>query len=140
MQPILERDQLILFLQYQHEIGNLVFYNDIPECIVLDTQWLANVFKCIITADKYQLALPRFEWSEVCSTGRLDNKLLAAIFAKQSQYIQLNKDYLVKLMEKFYILVRPRTLSETNTIEQNSEYYVPCLVKTIALKDIDGKF
>ncbi|VDI79971.1 Hypothetical predicted protein [Mytilus galloprovincialis] len=53
--PITDNKELHLFLRYQHEIGNVIFFEDIPSYIILDPQWLANAFTCIVTAQQFQL-------------------------------------------------------------------------------------
>ncbi|CAG2238276.1 unnamed protein product [Mytilus edulis] len=82
--PITDNKELRLFLRFQHEVGNLIYYEDIPSYIILDPQWLVNAFKCIVTAKQFQLKLPHLQWEELKQTGKMDKKLLDAILQKQS--------------------------------------------------------
>ncbi|CAC5398136.1 unnamed protein product [Mytilus coruscus] len=50
----LSKEELILFLEFHHELRSLVYFKDLPENIILDTQWLSDAFKCIVTARKFQ--------------------------------------------------------------------------------------
>ncbi|CAG2252931.1 unnamed protein product [Mytilus edulis] len=50
----LTEEELILFLEFHHDLRSLVYFKDLPENIILDTQWLSDAFKCIVTAKKFQ--------------------------------------------------------------------------------------
>ncbi|CAG2254895.1 unnamed protein product [Mytilus edulis] len=53
-QPLSE-EELILYLKFHHEIRALVYFEDLPGYIILDTQWLSDAFKTIVTPKTFQL-------------------------------------------------------------------------------------
>ncbi|CAG2237691.1 unnamed protein product [Mytilus edulis] len=50
----LNDEELILYLKYHHDIRALVYFEDLPDYIILDTLWLSNAFKCIVRAKKFR--------------------------------------------------------------------------------------
>ncbi|CAG2203997.1 unnamed protein product [Mytilus edulis] len=99
--PITDNKELHLFLRYQHEIGNVIFFEDIPSYIILDPQWLANAFKCIVTAQQFQFELPHLQWDNFKKTGKMDPKLLEEIFKKQSADMRIHKEHILEVIENF---------------------------------------
>ncbi|KAJ8307115.1 hypothetical protein KUTeg_015199 [Tegillarca granosa] len=50
----IDHEELDVFLKFQHAIGNLIYFSDLKEYVVLDPKWLINAFRCIITKEKFQ--------------------------------------------------------------------------------------
>ncbi|CAC5398466.1 unnamed protein product [Mytilus coruscus] len=141
IQPITDKEEIELFLVYHNGIGTYVYFSDLPEYVVLDPQWLASAFGCIITADQFQKNLVhQTEWEELRQHGRLSEKLLNEIFLQQEVNIKKYRIHLLKIMEKFNIIVRPRTMSDTYEIHEESDYYVPCMIKNTSLSNINETF
>ncbi|XP_076085365.1 uncharacterized protein LOC143056168 [Mytilus galloprovincialis] len=141
IQPITDEEELERFLTYHNGIGTFVYFSDLPEYVVLDPQWLESAFKCIITANQFQKDLVhQTEWQELRQDGRLSEKLLNEIFLHQEDYIKKYRAHLLKIMEKFNIIVRPRTMSDAYEINEESDYYVPCMIKKTSLSNIKEKF
>ncbi|CAG2198883.1 unnamed protein product [Mytilus edulis] len=141
IQPITDEEELERFLTYHNGIGTYVYFSDLPEYVVLDPQWLESAFKCIITANQFQKDLVhQTEWEELRQDGRLSEKLLNEIFLHQEDYIKKYRAHLLKIMEKFNIIVRPRTMSDAYEINEESDYYVPCMIKKTSLSNIKEKF
>ncbi|VDI35147.1 Hypothetical predicted protein [Mytilus galloprovincialis] len=71
------------FLKYHHEIRALVYFEDLSNYIVLDTQWLADAFKCIVTADKLRSGKGRHlgtkAWDDLNNKGILYSQMLKFI-------------------------------------------------------------
>ncbi|XP_063436943.1 uncharacterized protein LOC134718375 [Mytilus trossulus] len=139
--PITDDKELHLFLRYQHEIGNVIFFEDIPSYIILDPQWLANAFTCIVTAQQFQLELPHLQWNNFKQTGKMDPKLLEEIFKKQSADMRIHKEHILEVIEKFDIIIYPLLLTESGNVQrEHSVFYVPCMLQTLKIKDIDVLF
>ncbi|XP_063436865.1 uncharacterized protein LOC134718301 [Mytilus trossulus] len=139
--PITDDKELRLFLRYQHEIGNVIFFEDIPSYIILDPQWLANAFTCIVTAQQFQLELPHLQWDNFKQTGKMDPKLLEEIFKKQTADMRIHKEHILEVIEKFDIIIYPLLLTESGNIQrEHSYFYVPCMLQTLKNKDIDVLF
>ncbi|XP_063438219.1 uncharacterized protein LOC134719175 [Mytilus trossulus] len=139
--PITDNMELHLFLRYQHEIGNVIFFEDIPSYIILDPQWLANAFKCIVTAQQFQFKLPHLQWDNFKKTGKMDPKLLEEIFKKQSADMRIHKEHILEVIEKFDIIIYPLLLTESGNVQrEHSFFYVPCMLQTLKINDIDVLF
>ncbi|XP_071175749.1 uncharacterized protein [Mytilus edulis] len=128
----LSEAELTLFLKYHHEIRSLVYFEDLPNHIILDTQWLSDAFKCIVTAEKFQLKIKTFKnkekWDDLNQRGVLHSEVLGDIFKNEQSILSKHKDHILKVMEKFDIIIRPITSEEDATTEISC-YYVPCMVK-----------
>ncbi|CAG2196112.1 unnamed protein product [Mytilus edulis] len=103
--------ELDVFLRYHHDFGNLIYFKDIPEYIILNPQWLVNVFRLLVTAGEFRDKLIwHDEWDIYETTGKLTKNMLRCIFENQSDDIIKCKEHILKIMEKFDIIVRPRMI------------------------------
>ncbi|XP_071161708.1 uncharacterized protein [Mytilus edulis] len=138
---ITDEDELNLFLRYQNEIGNLLYFNDMPEYIILDPQWLADALKCIVTATKFQEKLPYFiEWKEVKETGKIKLKLIEAIFNSQQTYNKDHQSHLIALMEKFDIIINPVEQANRDPLDKSLFFYIPCMMQVNKIEEVDKLF
>ncbi|XP_052063135.1 uncharacterized protein LOC127702871 [Mytilus californianus] len=139
----LNDEELNLFLRFHHEIRALVYFEDLPDYIILDTQWLSDVFKCIVTAEKFQWKVRSIKnkdkWEDLNQRGILHSEVLEDIFNKQQSILSQHKDYILNVMEKFDILIRP-IISVGDVTAEKSCYYVPCMVKDKPERDIYEMF
>ncbi|XP_076116515.1 uncharacterized protein LOC143083988 [Mytilus galloprovincialis] len=139
----LNDEELKLFLEFHHEIRALVYFNDLPSYIILDTQWLSDVFRCIVTAKKFSANSIRNEnkWKELYSRGKLHSEVLDDIFRKSESIFSKYKDHILNVMEKFDIIIRPNT-SETQRDAGDDKplYYLPCMIKSEPECDIYKMF
>lgn len=129
-----ETSELDSFLKYEHEIGNLIFFEDIKSFIILEPKWLVDVFRCFVAPFKFQrgsLNMP--EWSRLQTTGNLPDILIEKLFTKVQMQNE-HKPYALQIMEKFDIIVKPITMG------QNDEYYMPCMIKASGFDEILDAF
>lgn len=122
--------ELDSFLKYEHEIGNVVFFEDLKGIIVLNIEWLVNVFRCVI----HHSRKPEYiEWTEMHET----EKILVALITKclqteQSLNLTKQKDIILQLMEKYDLIVRP--------INGKNDLYMPCGIKAVPFHNIITQF
>ncbi|CAC5382463.1 unnamed protein product [Mytilus coruscus] len=139
----LNDEELNLFLKFHHEIRALVFFEDLPNYIILDTQWLSDAFKCIVTAEKFQWTVRsiknRDKWDDLNQRGILHDEVLIDIFKEQQTILSKHKDHILNVMEKFDIIIRP-IISDGDVTDEKSCYYVPCMVKEKPEDDIYKMF
>ena len=123
-------EELRLFLDFHHEIRALVYFKDLPDYIILDTQWLSDAFKCIVTAKKFRAANIRNQkrWEEFYQRGKLHNDVLEDIFKIEQNILYKHKDHVLNVMEKFDIIIRPN-ISGKDTADAKPCFYVPCMIK-----------
>ncbi|VDI30931.1 Hypothetical predicted protein [Mytilus galloprovincialis] len=138
----LNHEELMLYLKFHHELRALVYFEDLSDYIILDTQWLSDAFKCIITARKFQSGARRHlltdEWNDLNIKGILHSVVLEHILEtnkkifkfEEKQNLFQHKDHILKVMEKFDIIIRP-TVSDRDAADTNPCYYIPCMVKDV---------
>ncbi|XP_071144486.1 uncharacterized protein [Mytilus edulis] len=126
----LDDEELILYLKYHHEIRALVYFEDLPDYIILDTQWLSDAFKCIVTAKTFRDVSIKNQtrWAEYHCRGKLHWEVLEDILQKGQTILHQHKDHILNVMEKFDILIHPN-ISERHPLGLKTCYYVPCMIK-----------
>ncbi|XP_076083620.1 uncharacterized protein LOC143054482 [Mytilus galloprovincialis] len=136
-------EELMLFLKFHHEIRAIVYFGDLPDFIILDTQWLSDAFKCIVTAEKFQFDVSRHKMKEKLEDlnvrGILHTEVLDDIFKDERNVLykhEQHKDAILNIMEKFDIII-PATRDNAN---EKPCYYVPCMVKSKPENDIYEMF
>ncbi|CAG2222393.1 unnamed protein product [Mytilus edulis] len=80
-----ETSELDSFLKYEHEIGNIVFFKEVKEYIVLDPEWLVDVFRCFVSHDYNGEALGMPEWAVLDETGKLEDALIEKLLKKSTE-------------------------------------------------------
>ncbi|CAG2242961.1 unnamed protein product [Mytilus edulis] len=149
-------NELNLFLRYQHDIGNLIYFDDIPDLVILQPQWLVDVLKCLVSARKFQIQrniVYNSDWKELETTGRLTEDLITQAFRGEEEGTEfiLYRRHILQIMEKFDIIVKPNMAEEesVSSPDDNGEsektkfpvhYYVPCLIKSKAISNIVDSF
>ncbi|VDI65638.1 Hypothetical predicted protein [Mytilus galloprovincialis] len=129
-----ETSELDSFLKYEHEIGNIIFFKEVKEYIVLDPEWLVDVFRCFVSHDYNDDTLGMTEWEVLSKTGKLEDTLIKTLLEKVPCMILMkHKQYLLELMEEFGIIVKPKNYASRNDI------YMPCMIKPRPFQEIFGK-
>ncbi|CAG2255369.1 unnamed protein product [Mytilus edulis] len=139
----LNDEELRLFLEFHHEIRALVYFKDLPSYIILDTQWLSDAFRYIVTAKKFRAISikNRKKWDELYSRGKLHNEVLDDIFSKSENIFSKHKDHILNVMEKFDIIIRPNISgTERDVGDDKTLYYIPCMIKSEPECDIYEMF
>ncbi|CAG2203599.1 unnamed protein product [Mytilus edulis] len=63
-------EDVLLFLRYQHEVGNLIFFDEIQDLIILNPQWLVDAFRCLVS-DKFDATIQHSDdWTTFENTGK----------------------------------------------------------------------
>ncbi|CAC5410277.1 unnamed protein product [Mytilus coruscus] len=134
----LTEDELILFLEFHHELRALVYFKDLSEYIILDTQWLSDAFRCVVTARKFRINFRnQKKWKDFFQRGELNNAVLEDIFKNETKILYEHKDFILKVMEKFDIIIHP---NKSEGVDEKPCYYVPCMVKEDCQCDIYKMF
>ncbi|VDI60885.1 Hypothetical predicted protein [Mytilus galloprovincialis] len=136
-------EELVLFLKFHHELRAIVYFGDLPDFIILDTQWLSDAFKCIVTAEKFQFDVSRHKMKEKLEDlnvrGILHTEVLDDIFKDKRNVLykhEQHKDAILNIMEKFDIII----LATRDNANEKPCYYVPCMVKSKPENDIYEMF
>ncbi|CAG2246215.1 unnamed protein product [Mytilus edulis] len=96
--------EVLLFLRFQHEVGKVIFFDDINNLIILDPQWLANAFRCLVSdriniidkvddKDKIQIAS---DMTELTNKGKISDLLIKTLFRLKggNQFLNQMEDLL----------------------------------------------
>ncbi|CAG2195215.1 unnamed protein product [Mytilus edulis] len=128
----LNNEELMLYMKFHHEIRALVYFEDLHDYIILDTQWLSDVFKSVVTAQKFQSNIRRYKnkskWNDFHERGILHSDVLEDIF-ENNQNIFEYKNHILNVMEKFDIIICPKISEGDFAINEKPCYYVPCMIK-----------
>ena len=122
-----KEEEFETLINYLHDLRRLIHFDDSPDLnklVVLDPQWLVDVFKNVITVRPYSRSEKRFVelWNKLEREGILDQELLSHVWGT----LYDNKescDSLVRIMQKFSLLC-PWPL------ETSGSYLVPSMLKT----------
>lgn len=119
---------MLLFL---HRVGTLLYFdeNQLRDTIILDMQWFAQAFKCIVAYDVgEQNNDPK--GVEFLKRGEIDDDELEIIWGKKDALYLAKKKEILLYMEQLGLLAACKT-------EKNLFYYIPSMNKR-EFKD-DGK-
>ena len=105
---IIDDQEFQTLLNFLHDRRILVHFSDTPELdklVVLDPQWLIDVFKEVITVRPYNLKERKFEtlWDKLVNDGILEEKLLEHVWAPLLDHKETFES-LIAIMEKFSLV------------------------------------
>lgn len=127
--------ELDSFLKYEHDIGNIIFFEDVKNYIILDAKWLVEVFKCFVSHKFKDELICMPEWFKLEEKGILSNSLILKLLEKERNLsVTEQKQFVLQIMEKFDIVVRP--LNDT----AEKLLYMPCMMKAEQFSNIMKSF
>ena len=120
--------EILTLLNFLHDQRILIHFDDSPELnklVVLDAQWLIDVFKKVITVKRYDHDEREFKdlWRKVEKTGILEEKLLEHVWSALLDQKE-TFDSLIAVMEKFSLMC-PWPSSDASCGKQ---YLVPSML------------
>ncbi|XP_052097330.1 uncharacterized protein LOC127732305 [Mytilus californianus] len=129
---ILEKEDLLLFLRFQHNVGNIIFFANIPDLIILRPQWLADAFRCLVSDRVENRRLHHHEdWTLFIRQGKISESLITELFkAKDGSQLSEQTNNLHAVMEKLDILVKIG----------NSNYIMPSMMPPSTFDVVCEKF
>ncbi|XP_078377175.1 uncharacterized protein LOC144660431 isoform X2 [Oculina patagonica] len=134
---ISSNEQFQALLNLLHDQRILIHFDEPPELnrmVILDPQWLVDVFKKVIATQPNEKKGKKFEelWLKLETTGILDEKLLQHVWSPLFDSEETSHS-LVALMEKFCLLCP--WLSSARS-ESPTEYLVPSMLMFPPKKDV----
>ena len=133
---IVDDEQFLTLLNFLHDQRILIHFADTPELnrlVVLDPQWLIDVFKEVITIRPYQGKEKEFKklWFKLEKEGILEEKLLDHVWGPLFDSKE-TPESLIAIMEKFSLLC-PLLSSDELCSKQ---YLVPSMLMSHPPEDI----
>ncbi|CAG2247122.1 unnamed protein product [Mytilus edulis] len=124
-------EDVLVFLRFQHKVGNVIFFDDVPDFIILNPQWLVNAFRCLVSDQIDDKLQHRDDWIEFEQSGKISETLIMKLFELKggNQFVE-QKEHLLKVMEKFDILVK---------IGETGIYIVPSMTPPTSFDDVCKK-
>ena len=131
-------EQFVAMLNFLHDQRILIHFDDTPQLnrmVILDPQWLIDVFKEVITIRPYQSKERKYEemWLKLETTGILKEELLQHVWGPLFNNRETCHT-LIAMMEKFCLLCR---VSSSVATDSSNEYLVPSMLKFPPLKDVN---
>lgn len=128
---LIEKEELLCFLNYQHTIGNIIFFEDKPDYIILQSSWLVDCFKCLVCDDEKYHGATQHELYNLRHLGVLSKHLIRKLFDKRPELQFRNYEkHILDVMQKFNIILKSTDL-----------YYMPCMInEPSSLEDIKKDF
>lgn len=130
----IKEEELICYLNYQHRIGNIIFFEDKRDYIILQPDWLIECFRCLVCDDQKINSGPMFsQWSNLVEYGILSKDLIEQLFGKDELLkFKECQTHILNVMEKFDIIVKTELIDS---------YYMPCMIKnSSSLEQIKKQF
>ncbi|KAL3888214.1 hypothetical protein ACJMK2_000590, partial [Sinanodonta woodiana] len=136
------RNELEVFLSFQHEIGTILYFNaeGLRDKVVLDPQWMIDALKSLITARMFIVKNPAITnaWFVFQEEGKLTDELIDAIWTKKEKPdFHDNKEYIILAMEKLNIIARPMSYTlDGKSVKKEDYYLAPCILQQETPKEL----
>ena len=122
--------EILTMLNFLHDLRLLIHFNDteLNDVVVLDPQWLIDVFKKVITVRPYHWKEKQYVdlWRKLEKQGILEEKLLKHVWSSLIPQKETCKS-LIAIMEKFSLLC-PWPLQKS--VSCSKRYLVPSMLKS----------
>ena len=132
---IVEEENFVFLMDYLHDIRSLIHYRDtvlLNKLVVLDLQWLVDVFQKVITVKRYDPKDKKYLhlWRMLESQGILDESLVAHAWEPFFKHKETSES-LIGIMERFSLLC-PWPVPASN----RNQYLVPSMLKELPTAEI----
>jgi len=130
-------EQFETMLNFLHDLRILIHFDDTPQLnkmVILDLQWLIDVFKKVITITPFERKEAKFvqAWLTLERTGVLEEKLLQHVWGSLFDN-QDTCNSLIAMMEKFCLLCPWPSSCDG---ESSSKYLVPSMLRYPPQQDV----
>lgn len=125
---IINIDDVKLFLCFQHEVGNIIYFEDMQDFIILNPIWLVDAFRCLVSDEINDELQHRTDSTKFVQNGQISESLIFERFKSTcgSQFSNQIAN-LLEIMEKFDILVK---------IDETKSYIMPSMMQCISFDEI----
>lgn len=125
---ILEIDEVLLFLRFQHELGNIIYFDDIQDLIILHPQWLSDAIRCLVSDNICDKLQNRSDWNVFVQNGQINYDLIIELFKSNcGNKFSEQADNLLILMEKMDVLFK---------ISDIGSYIIPSRIPSVSFDEV----
>lgn len=117
--PVLDKREIEQFLSYQHDVKNVIYHQDIPECVIISPNWLYSVIRKLLTAFHHEGENSNYKKKGLISLDLLNR----IIWDYERNTTQTSQDIISVLIKFDIVAIVLREYKETDTY-----YYVPCVI------------
>ena len=133
---VVDDEEFRAVLNFLHDKRILIHFSDTPaldKLVVLNPQWLVDVFKMVITIPPYESEENEFEelWCKLQTEGILEEELLHHVWEKLS-FDKETTEHLLEIMEKFSLLCS----WPPSEASGGKQYLMPSMLTTYPPEDI----
>ncbi|XP_068718194.1 uncharacterized protein [Montipora capricornis] len=131
-----DEDEITAMMNFYHDLGVIVKHG---RTVVLQAQWLIDLFKQLIAVPRFDEANPLYLdcWKELEENGILRTTLVDHVFA---HFIErgLFKEDILEMMELYGLIAKFSSGVSTSDIEEEISYFVPTQLRSSpsALREI----
>ncbi|XP_060558883.1 uncharacterized protein LOC132719154 [Ruditapes philippinarum] len=144
--PLKDKEQIKVFLLYQHAKGNLIYFDEEPlsAYVALDTQYVIDAFRCIITSERFCKREPTYRhlWKTLRQEAKLNMQLLERVWSTDPKnHFLEHKDVLLMLMQRHHIISEALSYDdETEETKGLGWYVVPSFLRSYRANDAVKEF
>ncbi|XP_063408786.1 uncharacterized protein LOC134692265 [Mytilus trossulus] len=135
---IADESELKLFLKFHHDLGTVIYFDDVPDFIILNPNWFVKALRCIVSAKDFISENLQLNWKEYEESGYIGMKMIQTIFRQKDPELAHNQEHIMHLLEKYDIVVEMP--NDVRQKENEKQYCVPCIVKASAFDSITNNF
>ena len=132
----LSAEELELFVNFQHNCGSLLYFNDIRlrNFVILDPKIVIDATKCVVTSKMFTIETwDEEKWDNMVSTGKIDESYILEIWKKTSKDVLFDyREYLLLVLQRLDIIAKPKIYNNGDDISVGF-YYVPCMLQAKVL-------
>ncbi|CAH1787638.1 unnamed protein product [Owenia fusiformis] len=130
----MDEASVVACLQFYHSVGDMIFFNeiDLRNLVILDPQWLIDVFKSIITVPEFHRdsrgrnIFGSIVWEKLDKDGVLQEEFIETVWKKLYADISIHSDVMIELMQRFDLICPFENNQECN--QGKRLFFVPCLL------------
>ncbi|XP_052076240.1 uncharacterized protein LOC127714238 [Mytilus californianus] len=132
---VLSEQQIETFLEVQHSIGKLLYFNvkNLRDYVIISPVYLVGVLTSLVTAKQFwpkRECFPRI-LKNLQTTGFIDKEDIYYLWTQEEfRHILEYKDYMVDLLVHLDVIIAPRTsyTLSSNPLRDVSRFLVPCMI------------
>lgn len=133
-----DEDEFKMFLKFHHDLGTVIYFDDVPDFIIINPNWFVKALRCIVSARDFISEYLQLNWKDYEESGYIGMKMVQTVFQQKDPELAHNQEHIMHLLEKYDIVVEmPKDVRQK---ENEKQYCVPCIVKASAIESITNNF